>query len=99
MKKILLVFLLAFAPASQAYYQPVFPVEVTLNSTTVLFYFWGYTEAQHEISITDYRVPLRQLVDSNRRHAEFFRENPIMFAYLWGRADAFAREADWRGER
>jgi hypothetical protein len=74
------------------------PVEVTTNSTSLLFYFYGILDAM-DAADAGMVVPLRLAASSNREMAFQFRAaSPVMFSYLMGRAAQFDREADLRGE-
>lgn len=82
---------------------PQVPPQITANTTTLLFFVWGYLDAQDEIeeydALTTPHYSFRLLAVSNRTAAvAVFFDIPEAFAYFWGKAEAFDHEADRRGE-
>jgi hypothetical protein len=75
------------------------PVEVTANSTNLLFYFYGMLDAMDVADSGLLATSFRNVANSNRVIAATIRiDSPVMFSYLMGRAAQFDREADLRGE-
>lgn len=82
----------AFPPAADL------PSAITSNATAMVFYIYGVLEARDELAglMVDGKVAGLDLLATNSlTAANMFRQysNPIMFAYLLGRADAFAEAA------
>lgn len=91
---------LSLAVPAQASPPPAPPV-VTENSTNLLFYFWGYLEAQEEIADMEEsgidHPPIWMIANNARTLTNLFRDFPPFYSYLVGRADALAHEATKRG--
>lgn len=79
---------------------PAIPVEITENSTALLFFFWGYLSAEDTINFVDgmSHHSFRDMAAIARSLADRLFGNLPAMAYALGRAYAFDREADRRGE-
>lgn len=99
-----LVLGLVAAPVAAVANEPVppaiseLPPQVTQNATTAIFYFYGVLDAEQAAESPELIHSLRFVALINRMQATLFAHSPVMFSYLWGRADGFDRAADRAGE-
>ena len=80
------------------------PGAITATTTNLLFYFWGYMEAQAQAEdamdrlTPEHRLPFRLAASISRDMARTYGRNLMAFSYFWGRADALDFAATLAGE-
>lgn len=94
---------LSFVSSSSVAATPVgeLPPQVAQDTTSLLFFFWGYLDGEDEIEwLSESGLPysLRQIAAIIRSQITIFAAHPYSIAYLYGRLIAYERAADRLGE-